>query len=429
MAMTNAASTAQVASASRATDKSALAMMTTLFFTWGFLTVLNDILVPHLKTIFDLNYAGVMLIQFSFFSAYFVFALPWGKVIAWIGYQKTMFAGLLTMVVGALGFIPAASVPSFPLFLAALIILACGMTALQVAANPYVAVLGPIETASSRLNLAQALNSLGTTIGPYLGGLLILSATPKTMEAIRQMSSQSVQLYRQQQASSVKMPYLVFAAILIALSFAIVTFKLPPMSQATHHEHVGNEASLWTYRHLVLGAVGIFTYVGAEVSIGSFMINYLTQPSIGNIPELVAARYVSYYWGGAMAGRFIGSAILQKIKTGKVLGIASIAACVLVTTSMLTSGHIAVWSIILVGLFNSIMFPNIFTMGIDKLGPRTGDGSGVLIMACVGGAIVPVVQGAIADRIGIQHAFFLPALCYIYISYYAFKGPRPVVPS
>src|SRR6266567_3739638 len=430
MAMTSVKSSAQAASAPRSTNKSALAMMTTLFFMWGFLTVLNDILVPHLKAIFDLNYAEVMLIQFSFFSSYFIFALPWGKAIDWIGYQKTMVAGLLTMALGALLFIPAAGVPSFPLFLAALIVLACGMTALQVAANPYVAVLGPSETASSRLNLAQALNSLGTTIGPYLGGLLILSVAPKTGEVMRQMSADALQLYRQQQASSVKLPYLIFAAMLIALSFAIGRFKLPPMSEATHHEHAaGKEASLWQYRHLVLGAIAIFTYVGAEVSIGSFLINYLTQHSIGDISELTASRYVSYYWGGAMVGRFIGSAILQKVKTGTVLGTAAIVACLLVTTSMLSFGHVAVWSIILVGLFNSVMFPSIFTMGIEKLGPRTGDGSGVLIMAIVGGAIIPVLQGAVADRIGIHHAFFLPAICYLYIVYYAFKGSEPVVPA
>lgn len=432
MAMTNAQSTATAtaASAPRSTNKAALAMMTTLFFMWGFLTVLNDILVPHLKAIFDLNYFKVMLIQFAFFSSYFVFALPWGKVIDWIGYQKTMVAGLLTMALGAVLFIPAAGVPSFPLFLGALIVLACGMTALQVAANPYVAVLGPPETASSRLNLAQAFNSLGTTIGPYLGGLLILSAAPKTGDEMRQMAAGALQLYRQQQASSVKLPYMIFGAVLLLLSIAIGRFKLPAMAEATHKKQTdGKEASLWQYTHLVLGAVAIFTYVGAEVAIGSFLINYLTQHSIGNISEITASRYVSYYWGGAMVGRFVGSAILQKVKTGTVLGTAAIMACLLVVTSMLTFGQVAVWSIILVGLFNSIMFPSIFTMGIEKLGPRTGDGSGVLIMAIVGGAIIPVAQGAIADRIGIHHAFFLPAICYLYIVYYALRGSRPVVPA
>jgi len=429
MAMTTAQSSVPTASAPRQTNKPALAMMSTLFFMWGFLTVLNDILVPHLKAIFDLNYFQVMLIQFAFFSSYFVFALPWGKVIDWIGYQKTMVAGLLTMAVGALLFIPAASVPSYALFLGALIVLACGMTALQVAANPYVAVLGPSETASSRLNLAQALNSLGTTIGPYLGGLLILSAAPKTSDVLKQMTAQALQLYRQQQASSVKLPYIIFGAVLLILSIAIGRFKLPAMAEATHKKSTTQEASLWQYKHLVLGAVGIFTYVGAEVAIGSFLINYLSQGNIGNITEIKAAQFVSYYWGGAMVGRFVGSAILQKVKTGTVLGTSAIIACLLVITSMLTFGQVAMWSIILVGLFNSIMFPSIFTMGIEKLGPRTGDGSGVLIMAIVGGAIIPVVQGAIADRIGIHHAFFLPAICYLYIVYYAFKGSKPVIPA
>lgn len=429
MAMTNIQSSAPGRSGIRQTNKPALAMMTTLFFMWGFLTVLNDILVPHLKAIFELNYFKVMLIQFAFFSSYFIFALPWGKVIDWIAYQKTMVAGLLTMALGAFLFIPAAGVPSFPLFLGALIVLACGMTALQVAANPYVAVLGPSETASSRLNLAQAFNSLGTTIGPYLGGLLILSAAPKSADTLRQMTAEALQVYRQQQASSVKLPYLIFAAVLLLLSVAIGRFKLPAMAEATHHKSGAHEASLWEYRHLVLGAVGIFTYVGAEVAIGSFLINYLAQPSIGNMAEINASRYVSYYWGGAMVGRFLGSAILQKVKTSTVLATAAIVACLLVTTSMLSYGHVAVWSIILVGLFNSIMFPSIFTMGIEKLGPRTGDGSGVLIMAIVGGAIIPVIQGAIADRIGIHHAFFLPAICYLYVVYYALRGSRPVVPA
>lgn len=430
MAITSVKSSATVAAGPTSTNKAALAMMTTLFFMWGFLTVLNDILVPHLKAIFELNYFKVMLIQFAFFSSYFIFALPWGKVIDWIGYQKTMVAGLLTMALGAVLFIPAAGVPSFPLFLGALIVLACGMTALQVAANPYVAVLGPSETASSRLNLAQAFNSLGTTVGPYIGGLLILSAAPKSADALRQMTADALQLYRQQQASSVKMPYLVFGAILLALAVAIGRFKLPAMAEATHKkDSTEKSASLWRYRHLVLGAVAIFTYVGAEVAIGSFLINYLTQHDIGNISELTASQFVSYYWGGAMVGRFIGSAILQKVKTGTVLGTCGIVACLLVVTSMLTFGHLAMWSIILVGLFNSIMFPSIFTLGIEKLGPRTGDGSGLLIMAIVGGAIIPVIQGAIADRIGIHHAFFLPAICYVYIVYYAFRGSRPVIPA
>jgi FHS family L-fucose permease-like MFS transporter len=391
---------------------------------WGFITVLNDVLVPHLKSIFDLSYAKVMLIQFAFFTAYFIFALPWAKVVDRVGYKMTMVLGLLTMGVGSFLFIPAASVPSYPLFLGALMVLAAGMTALQVAANPYVAVLGPPETASSRLNLAQAFNSLGTTIGPFLGGMLILTAAPKTMEVVRQMSAEARQAYSVHEASSVKLPYMVIGLVLIAMALSIAMFKLPSMPGAEKHGKIEGE-SVWKHSHLVLGAIGIFVYVGAEVSIGSFLINYFSQPNIGNLLEVQAAKYVSLYWGGAMAGRFLGSAILQKLRTGTVLGVAALAACLLVLTSMLSVGQVAMWSIILVGFFNSVMFPSIFTLGIAELGPLTGDGSGLLIMAIVGGALIPFAQGWLADRIGIHHAFILPAICYLYIVYYAFEGSKP----
>jgi FHS family L-fucose permease-like MFS transporter len=400
--------------------------MTTLFFMWGFVTVLNDVLVPHLKSIFDLSYAKVMLIQFAFFSAYFIFSIPSAKVLDWIGYKRTIVVGLLTMAVGALLFIPAAAAPSFPLFLCALIVLAAGITSLQVAANPYVAVLGPANTASSRLNLAQAFNSLGTTVGPYLGGLFILSAAPISIEIVRQMSPDALQAYRVHEAATVKLPYLLIALLLGALAVTIALFKLPPIPEAEKHGHVPAK-NLWKYRHLVLGCVAIFAYVGAEVSIGSFLINYLGQPDIGNLTAKVAARYVAYYWGGAMVGRFVGSGILQKVRTGTVLGIAAIVAALLVCISMLTFGHFAMWSILLVGFFNSIMFPSIFTLGIAELGPLTGDGSGLLIMAIVGGAILPVLQGVIADNLGIHHAFFLPVICYLYIVFYALKGSKPTV--
>ncbi len=409
------------------TNVAAMSMVTTLFFFWGFVTVLNDILVPHLKSIFDLNYAKVMLIQFAFFSAYFIFSIPSSKIVDAIGYKKTMVTGLFTMGAGALLFIPAASAASFPLFLGALMILAAGITALQVAANPYVAVLGPPQTASSRLNLTQAFNSLGTTIGPYLGGLLILNANFKGTDETRQMSADVLQAYRIHEAASVKLPYLIIGLALITFGIIIGMFKLPAIPGAVRHDGAGAKTSLWKYRQLVLGAVGIFVYVGAEVSIGSFLINYFGQKEIGGLPELAAAKYVTYYWGGAMVGRFIGSAILQKIKTGTVLGFAAIAACALVVTSMLTTGSVAMWSIILVGFFNSVMFPSIFTLGIAELGPLTGDGSGILVMAIVGGAILPVIQGAMADRIGIHHAFILPAVCYLYILYYALRGSRPTV--
>jgi MFS transporter, FHS family, L-fucose permease len=408
-----------------ASTRAALIVVTSLFFMWGFVTALNDVLIPHLKSIFDLNYTRASLIQFAFFAAYFIFSIPAARLIDALGYKRTMVTGVLVMGAGALLFLPAASVPSYPLFLGALMVLACGITILQVAANPYVAVLGPPETASSRLNLSQAFNSLGTTVAPLLGGYLILNAAAKSMAELRQMAPDALQAYRVHEASSVKLPYLVIGLALIVLGFLISTFKLPPLPGAERHKGDPTD-SLWKYRHLVLGAIGIFVYVGAEVSIGSFMINYFGQPDIGNISASEASKYLTAYWFCAMVGRFIGSVILRKVRTGSLLGIAALAATSLVLISMASSGHLAMFSMILIGLCNSIMFPSIFTLGIADLGPRTGDGSGLLVMAIVGGAILPLCVGVLADRIGLQHSFIVPALCYLYIVYYAFRGSRVV---
>jgi len=402
-----------------------LAVVTTLFFMWGFLTCLNDILVPHLKPIFDLNYARVMLIQFAFFGAYFIFSLPSARIVDWIGYQRSMVVGLLTMGLGAFLFVPAASVPSFPLFLGALIVLAAGITCLQVAANPYVTVLGRPETASSRLNLTQAFNSLGTFLAPFFGGLLILSSAPKSMDEIRAMAPDALQVYRLHEAATVKTPYVGLGIALVLLAVAIGSFKLPTIPHAQHKVGEKVNDSIWKHPNLIFGAIAIFVYVGGEVAIGSFLVNYFTQPEIAGLTEKVAASFVAFYWGGAMVGRFIGSALLQKVSTRGLLGVCAVCAAALVAISMLTTGHTAMYSIILVGFFNSIMFPSIFTLGVAELGPLTGDGSGVMIMAIVGGAIIPVAQGAIADRIGIHHAFFLPVICYLYILFFALSGSRP----
>lgn len=418
------ASAQTTGTAPQSTNYRAMAMVTTLFFMWGFLTCLNDILIPHLKSIFDLNYAQVMLVQFAFFSAYFIFSFPSGKIIDFFGYKKAMVAGLVTMGIGALMFVPAAAVPSFALFLAALITLAAGMTILQTSANPYVTVLGPPRTASSRLNLTQAFNSLGTTVAPWFGKILILGAVaaPVAIEVLRSMPPDQLHAYRVSQAASVKMPYIGLALALFALAVVIALFNLPKIASAEAHGEVHD--SVWGHRHLVLGAVGIFVYVGAEVSIGSFLVNYFHSADIGNLSLSQAAGLLTYYWLGAMVGRFIGSALLQKIRTGTLLGFNAIVACLLVTASMLTFGHFAMWTILLVGLFNSIMFPSIFTLGVDGLGPLTGDGSALLIAAIVGGAIIPELQGLLADRIGIHHAFILPVLCYLYIAYYGFRGSK-----
>jgi len=402
-----------------------LAVVTTLFFMWGFLTCLNDILVPHLKSIFQLNYAQVMLVQFSFFSGYFLFSLPAAKLVDWIGYQWAMVAGLVTMAAGAFLFLPAASIPSYPLFLTALIILAAGITTLQMAANPYVIALGPSATASSRLNLTQAFNSLGTTVAPKIGGLLILSAAPLALSQMHALPPAALQAYRIQQTASVKMPYTVIGGLLVLLAIIIGASRLPAIESLRHHLGESVNDSLWRHPNLILGAVGIFAYVGAEVSIGSFLVNYFTQPGIGGLTEKAAAGYVSFYWGGAMVGRFFGAALLRRVKTGSLLAACAVCAMLLVTTSMLSGGHLAMASILMVGLFNSIMFPSIFTLGLAELGPLAGDGSGILTMAIVGGAIVPLTQGFVADRIGIHHAFFLPVICYAYILFFALSGSRP----
>ena len=417
-------STSAPASTSGQSYGAPLATVTTLFFMWGFLTCLNDILVPHLKSIFDLTYTKVMLIQFAFFGAYFIFSIPSAKIIDAIGYQRSMVVGLLTMGVGAFLFVPAASVPSYPLFLGALIVLAAGITCLQVAANPYVTILGKPETASSRLNLTQAFNSLGTFLAPFFGGLFILTTAPNMTE-IRALAPDALQAFRVHEAATVKMPYVGLGIALILLAIAIGSFKLPKIEHAQHPPGQKVNDSIWKHPNLIFGAIAIFVYVGAEVSIGSFLVNYFSQPEIGGLTEKVAASFVAFYWGGAMVGRFIGSALLQKMKTGGLLATCAVCAAGLVALSMLTTGHFAMYSIILVGFFNSIMFPSIFTLGVAELGPLTGDGSGIMIMAIVGGALIPVAQGWIADHIGIHHAFFLPVICYLYILFFALSGSKP----
>jgi MFS transporter, FHS family, L-fucose permease len=415
-----------IPAASAAKDYSRpLAVVTTLFFMWGFLTCLNDILVPHLKSIFDLSYTQVMLVQFAFFSAYFLFSVPWSKFVNKLGYQRTMVVGLLTMAVGAFLFVPAASAASYPLFLTALLILAAGITGLQVAANPYVDLLGKPETASSRLDLTQAFNSLGTTIAPKIGGLLILSAAPLAVERLRQLAPQALHAYRVQTAASVKMPYTVICVALVLLAVVIGKFNLPKIETAESRPGEKLNDSIWKHPNLVLGAIGIFTYVGAEVSIGSFLVNYFGLPEIAGLAAKTAAAYVSFYWGGAMIGRFLGAPLLRWVRPGYLLALCAICAGTLVSASMLLGGHTAMWSILAVGFFNSIMFPTIFSLGIAELGPLTGNGSGILNMAIVGGAILPVIQGAIADHVGIHHAFVLPVICYLFILFYGLSGSKP----
>jgi MFS transporter, FHS family, L-fucose permease len=402
-----------------------LAIVTTLFFMWGFLTCLNDILVPHLKSIFDLSYARAMLVQFAFFSAYFLFSVPWSKIVNTIGYKTTMVAGLLTMALGAFLFVPAASAVSYPLFLTAFLVLAAGITGLQVSANPYVDLLGKPETASSRLDLTQAFNSLGTTIAPKIGGLLILSAAPLAIEQLRKLTPQALHAYRVQQAASVKLPYVVIGVALLLLAMLIGVSRLPKIENATSGSGDSEKDSIWKHPNLLFGAIGIFTYVGAEVSIGSFLVNYFGLPEIAGFSAKTAAGFVSFFWGGSMLGRFLGAGLLQRFRPRYLLALCAIVAGAFVTASMLSSGHLAMWSILAVGLFNSIMFPTIFSLGEAELGRLSGSGSGILNMAIVGGAILPVIQGVIADRFGLHHAFVLPLICYLYIVFYALSGSKP----
>ena len=389
-----------------------LIVVTSLFFIWGFITVLNDILVPHLKSVFDLNYFQASLIQFVFFGAYFVMSLPAGKIIAWVGYQRGMVVGLVVTGMGTLCFYPAAAFLSYDLFLGALFVLASGITILQVAANPYISALGNPETASSRLNLAQAFNSLGTTLAPWVGGGLILAQI-------------AVGASKLQEAASVKIPYLELTAILILLAAVLAMIKLPTLTSV--EEDASEHGTLWDaikVPHLALGSLGIFLYVGAEVSIGSYLINFMMDPDVAGYTKQVAAGYVSYYWGGAMIGRFIGSALLQKISANRLLAINAACATVLTVIGLLSGGSIAMWSVLGVGFFNSIMFPNIFTLGISQLGHLTSRGSSILIMAIVGGAVVPAIMGHMADLFGVHHSLFVPALCYLYIVYYGLSGYR-----
>ena len=383
-------------------NTSALVIVTILFFMWGLITSLNDVLIPHLKSIYTLTYVQAMLVQFCFFGAYFIVSMPAGALIRRIGYQKGAVAGLLIAACGCALFYPA-SFGGYGLFLLAFFVLASGITILQVAANPYVTVLGAARTASSRLTLTQAFNSLGTTIGPSVGGLLILSVAGAA-------------------AATVRGPYIGLAAALALLAVLFYAARLP---QITDSEDVAlpgeGHGSAWAHRHLVLGAIGIFLYVGAEVSIGSFLINFLGEAHIAGLSHADAAHYVSIYWGGAMVGRFIGFAVMRVVSPGKTLAFNSLLAIALVLAAVFGTGSMAMWAILAVGLCNSIMFPTIFSMALNGLGKYTGQGSGILCMAIVGGALVPFAQGALADSVGVQASFMLPAACYAFILYFGAK--------
>ncbi|HEX4030085.1 MAG TPA: sugar MFS transporter [Terracidiphilus sp.] len=389
--------------------------VTALFFVFGFITNLNMALVPHLRSIFNLPYGLAMLAESAFFLAFFVFSSPASKLIEMIGYKHTMVVSLFIQVVGCLLFVPAAKLVSFPLFLTAVFVVGAGITALQTSANPYVAILGPEHSAPVRLTLAQALNSLGGSLAPLVAGAFIL-ADPAKIET------------RAAIANTVRGPYIAIAAALLVLGLAVAFSHLPPVT-ATQEFRPGKgddllvSRSIWSYRHTVLAAVGIFFYVGVEVGLASIAVNYFHQQGMSSLKT--ASFLVSLYWFGALIGRLLGSWILTKVESGKLLGIFGVFGAILITASMLSSGNVAIWTLVLCGFFNSIMFPNIFTLGIAGLGHMTSKGSGLIMTAIVGGSIIPWLLGAVADRVGIQHAFVIPMVCYVYIAWFGLWGSKP----
>ena len=417
----NTTGTAPLAAApgTHAANTGPLVIITILFFMWGLLTSLNDVLIPHLKAIYTLNYVQAMLVQFCFFGAYFIVSLPAGALIRRLGYQKGAVTGLLIAAAGCALFYPAAR-GGYGLFLFAFFVLASGITILQVAANPYVTVLGPPATASSRLTFTQALNSLGTTVGPLAGGALILAgASSLTADQVAKLDAAGQAAHRAHEAATVQGPYLALAAALAILAALFALARLPRI------EHADGDAaaagSVLGYRHLVLGAVAIFLYVGGEVSIGSFLVSFLGDAHVVGMPAAQAAGYVSVYWGGALVGRFIGFGVMRVVSPGKALAFNALAAIALVLAAVCGDGRAAMWALLAVGLCNSIMFPTIFSMALHGLGRHTGQGSGILCMAIVGGAIVPFAQGMLADRIGVQPSFLVPAACYGFILFFGLR--------
>nr|WP_311477003.1 sugar MFS transporter [uncultured Neisseria sp.] len=391
----------------------ALVVLTTLFFMMGFITCMNDILIPHLKDIFDLTYVQAMLIQFCFFTAYAIMSIPMGYLVGKIGYKNGVISGFVLTAIGCLLFYPAAGSHSYATFLGALFILASGVTLLQVAGNPYVTLLSKPGKESATLTLVQAFNSLGTTIAPQIGAFLILADATQTVS-------------KAEQISSVQTPYLGLAGLLIILAVFVKMIRLPDArkiaEEESEHNHDGKH-SVWQYRHLVFGAAGIFCYVGAEVSIGSLLVSVLGY--LKGLDHASAAKYLSFYWGGAMVGRFLGSAIMAKIAPNRYLAFNATAAVALLGIAMLAgkaSADIAMWALLAIGFFNSIMFPTIFSLATKGLGRFTSSASGVLCTAIVGGAVVPVVQGWAADTYGLMISFVVSAICYVYIVFFAIKG-------
>ena len=421
--------------------KSAFIFLTSLFFLWGFITVLVDSLIPRLKDVFEMSYAKTVLVQFAFFVAFFVFSLPAGYLLSKIGYKKGIVLGLLTMAAGCLLFYPAAEYRLFSVFLIGYFTLAGGITILQVAANPFVALLGSEEGASSRLNLSQAFNSLGTTIAPVVGALFLLSDSVKSSDEIAVLSETKKSDYYMAEAATVQTPFLLIAAFIILLAVVFLFTKLPKLIEESPK---GGYFKLLKNKMMLLGALGIFVYVGAEVAVGSFLVNYFSDMGLASVvaesetmmniantiastfnktftdsdPKSLLGIFVIFYWGGAMIGRFVGAYLTKIMPAGKVLSIFALLAITMILISINTTGLLSMWSILAVGLFNSIMFPTIFTLSLEGLGDLKAQASGLLCMAIVGGAIIPFFFGSLIDSLGFKMAFILTIACYAYILFY-----------
>ena len=404
----------------------ALTLLASLFFMWGFITVINGTLLPHLRSVFDLSYKQTTLLESVWFIAYFFASIPSAWLIERIGYQKSLVAGLVIMAAGALLMVPAARIPSYGVVLTALFVIASGITLLQVAANPYVAVIGPPESAPARLNLVQAFNSMGTTLAPLFGGYLILGRSVSGTSHNAVLTLQQ----RMEDARSVQLPYVIVAVVLIALAVVIARFNLPSFGGGSKRAALAERKrmSLWRHRNLVFGIPAIFIYLIAEIGVGNLFINFVSAPQIGDLTHEQAAHYLFLLWGGMMVGRFVGSFVMRKISAEAVLATAGAGAAIVMLIAATATGHVAMWALISVGLFHSIMFPTIFTLGIRGLGALTEEGSGLLVMAIAGGALV-YFQGSLADRYGLQPSFFLTVACELYIVFYALWGCRSTSPE
>lgn len=427
--------------------RGAFFVVTSLFFSWGFITVLVDGLIPRLRDVFELSYFQAGLVQFAFFTAYAVVSIPSGVLIARIGYKRGAVIGLITMAVGCLIFFPAASLRVYALFLLALFVLAGGITTLQVAANPYVALLGPPAGAASRLNLAQAFNSLGTAIAPLVAATFILGSEVLSSAEIQALSLQAQATYYAREAAAVQGPFLTLAIALLVVGFAFASFRLPNIVGADGAGDRGSYSTALRYPHLMLGAVAIFLYVGAEVAIGSYLVNFFLSLDVVAVvrgsplmqrlvlaltgsdyselnPSRLAGTFVFFYWSGAMVGRFIGAYLLRFVQSGRLLAIYGVVAMAVLAVTILSGGSLAMATVLSVGLFNSIMFPTIFTLALAHTSNNTAQASGILCAAIVGGAVVPPLMGAVGDRIGLQNAFLVPMACYLFIAYYGAAGYR-----